>query len=93
MTKFDQNIYFVESLQLVRAGQNVSLDSEKMRIKRQFLFVTNILLIASNYLAAKSPETRVLVLDIMERGVKALAYDSSNLLPTVHKLWEPMKPR
>lgn len=69
------------------------LDADKMRIKRQFQFVNNILLTASNYLAAKSPETRMLVLDIMERGIKALAYDSSNLLPTVHKLWEPMKPR
>jgi hypothetical protein len=86
-------MFIIESLQLVRAGQSVLHDTEKLRIKRQFQFVSNILLTASNYLAAKSPETRVLVLDIMDRGVKALAYDSANLLPTIHKLWEPMKPR
>jgi hypothetical protein len=38
-------------------------------------------------------ELRILCLDIVEKSVRALYHDTGNLLPTVHNVWEALKPR
>lgn len=66
----------------------------KKATRKEIEHIKNILQkVVIHHLSSRHFEIRLLGLDIIEKGIWALVSDPGNLLPTVHNVWEALKPR
>ena len=66
------------------------VEDEKKEIPRHISVVEQILLRCAHLISNENVRVRVMIIDIVNEGVKCLAAEEDVLLPIVHKLWDPL---
>lgn len=77
----------------VEGDESEDVDSKETHHHQGFEFVQKILEKLQHYTSSPNLETRMLVLDSIEKGLYVLAEDEKSLLPMCHTLWDALKYR